>query len=118
MGIIAAGLLSERRSDVREKRNIDEGIHTVCIYMLWDGLRKQSHHLGCSVKLRNAKQHPGDWHPLSLLIDIILGNDNKLQDVCYSNAVLIFYTLFTMKCYNCSLPKEESLAICLLISIL
>lgn len=66
-----------------------------------------------SVKLRNAEKHP-----LSVLIDTILNNDNRLQDVCYSLTVLIFYTLLTMKCYKCSLPKEEYLAICLLISIL
>lgn len=35
-------------------------------------------------KLGNAEQHPED----SMLIDILSDNDEKLQDICYSQTVL------------------------------
>lgn len=60
LGTITAGVSEwEKVGCEREKRNIDGGIRTVCVYMLWEGLGKQSHHGGGGVKLGNAEQHPG-----------------------------------------------------------
>lgn len=60
----------------REKGNIDGGIRTVCVYMLWVGLGKQSHHGGGGgVKLGKAEQHPG--YILYYILDCLI----KTQDL-------------------------------------
>lgn len=59
-----------------EKRNIDGGTATVCVYMLWEGLGKQSHHGGGGgVKLGTAEQHPGCI--LYSILDCLI----KIQDL-------------------------------------
>lgn len=113
MGIISAGLLSERRWDVRGKKIL---MKRFILYVLTYCVMASGNKAIISVVQYEAEKCRA--MPLSLLIDIILQNDNKLKEIYYSHTILIFYTLFTMNCSNCSLPKEENLTICLLISIL